>query len=251
VETSITAAGQERLTLAGGHEITADVVLACPGMVWRRLPVPGVEDLLERGVYYGAGRSEATQCGGDDVVVVGGGNSAGQAVLNLAAAGAHVTAAVRGDSLGVRMSAYLVERLERNPLVDVRLHTQVTALDASGGRLAAVTLTDAGGATEQVAARALFLCIGGAPHTSWADGVGVRLNDAGYVLTGPDLLVDGRRPDGWPLDRDPFPLETSVAGLFAAGDARSGSAKRVAAAVGEGGSGVALVHRRREELASS
>jgi thioredoxin reductase (NADPH) len=148
------------------------------------------------------------------------------------------------------MSAYLVERIERHPLVDVRLRTEVTALRESDGRLAAVTLADAGGSTVEVPARALFLCIGGAPHTAWAAGVGVRLNDAGYVLTGPDLLVDGRRPDGWLLDRDPFPLETSVPGLFAAGDARSGSAKRVAAAVGEGGSAVALVHRRLAELAA-
>lgn len=111
-----------------------------------------------------------------------------------------------------------------------------------------MTLTDTGGKTEQVPAHALFLCIGGVPHTEWADGVGVHLNDAGYILTGPDLLVDGRRPDGWPLVRDPLTLETSIPGLFAAGDARSGSAKRVAAAVGEGGTAVALVHRRLEEL---
>jgi thioredoxin reductase (NADPH) len=242
--------GRPLLRVAGGHELTADVVLAATGMEWRRLEVEGVEELLDRGVYYGAGRSEAARCGGDPVVVVGGGNSAGQAVLNLAHAGAHVTAAVRGASLGARMSAYLVVRIERHPLVDVRLRTEVTALGESGGRLAAVTLTDAGGATEEVPARALFLCIGGAPRTGWADGDGVRLNESGYVLTGPDLLAGGRRPEGWPLDRDPFPLETSVAGLFAAGDARSGSAKRVAAAVGEGGSAIALVHRRLEELAA-
>jgi thioredoxin reductase (NADPH) len=111
-----------------------------------------------------------------------------------------------------------------------------------------VTLTDAGGKTERLPARALFLCLGGVPHTEWADGVGVRVNEAGYLLTGPDLRLDGRRPDGWPLDRDPLTLETGIPGLFAAGDARSGSAKRVAAAVGEGGTAVALIHRRLEEL---
>jgi thioredoxin reductase (NADPH) len=242
--------GRPLLRIAGGHELTADVVLAATGMEWRRLAVDGVDELFERGVYYGAGRSEAARCSGDPVVVVGGGNSAGQAVLNLANAGAYVTAAVRGDSLGARMSAYLVERVERHPLIDVRLRTEVTALRESEGRLAGVTLTDAGGSSVQVPARALFLCIGGAPHTGWAAGVGVRLNAAGYVLTGPDLLAGARRPDGWTLDRDPFPLETSVPGLFAAGDARSGSAKRVAAAVGEGGSAVSLVHRRLEELAA-
>jgi thioredoxin reductase (NADPH) len=240
--------GKPTLQIAGDVEITADVVLAATGMEWRRLEVDGIDGLLDRGVYYGAGRSEAARCGGDRVIVVGAGNSAGQAVLNLADAGARVTIAVRGGSLGERMSGYLVGRIERNPLVDVRLRTQVTSLEESGGRLTGVTLTDTGGAVEHVPARALFLCIGGVPHTHWADGAGVQLNHAGYVLTGTDLLAGGRRPPDWPLNRDPLPLETSVAGLFAAGDARSGSVKRVAAAVGEGGTAVALVYRRLEEL---
>jgi thioredoxin reductase (NADPH) len=168
--------------------------------------------------------------------------------MNLAAAGARVTLAVRGESLGERMSAYLVERIERHPLIEVRLRTQVSALDETRGQLASVELVDAGGATESIPARAIFLCIGGVPRTGWATGVGVRLNEAGYVVTGPDLLVGGRRPEGWPLERDPLPLETGKPGLFAAGDARSGSTKRVAAAVGEGGTAVGLVHRRLEEV---
>ena len=249
VGSSISAAGSERLMLAGGYTITADVVLAAPGMVWRRLPVAGVDELLGRGVYYGAGRSEAVQCGGDDVVVVGAGNSAGQAVMNLANAGARVTIAVRGERLDRTMSAYLVDRVERHPLVDVRPRTQVTELHVAGDRLATVTLTDAGGTAARRPARALFICIGGEPRTGWAADTGVRTNPAGYVLTGPDLLDTGRRPEGWPLDRDPLALETNVPGLFAAGDVRSGSTKRVAAAVGEGAMAVALVHRRREELA--
>jgi thioredoxin reductase (NADPH) len=171
-------------------------------------------------------------------------------VLNLADAGARVTMAARGDSLAERMSAYLVERITRHPLIEVRLQTQVTALHERDGLLAGVTLADAAGGTDHVPARSLFLCIGGVPHTEWAGGVGVRVNDRGYVLTGTDLLVGGRRPDAWELDRDPLPLETSVAGLFAAGDARSGSTKRVAAAVGEGGTAVGLVHQRLEELRS-
>lgn len=243
--------GKPLLRVDGGHKVTADAVLAATGMEWRRLEVDGVEELRDRGVYYGAGRSEAARCGGDPVVVVGGGNSAGQAALNLSDAGAQVTLAVRGDSLAAKMPAYLVARVERRPRVAVRLRTEVTALDEADGQLAAVTLTDADGRDERIPARALFLCIGGIPRTEWADGVGVRLNEAGYVLTGPDLLVAGSRPDGWPLERDPLALETSVPGLFAAGDARSGSTKRVAAAVGEGGSAVALVYRRLEELRSS
>jgi thioredoxin reductase (NADPH) len=159
-----------------------------------------------------------------------------------------VIMAVRGDRLDRTMSAYLVQRIERHPLIDVRLHTQVTEVHPDGARLAAVTLTDAGGATERRPARALFICIGGQPRTGWAAATGVRTDPAGYVLTGPDLLDAGRRPDGWPLERDPLTLETSVPGLFAAGDVRSGSTKRVAAAVGEGAMAVALIHRRLEEL---
>src|SRR5687767_14490467 len=217
-------------------------------MQWRRLEVDGVEDLLGRGVYYGAGRSEATQCGGDAVVVVGAGNSAGQAVMHLANAGASVTMLVRGAGLGKSMSAYLVDRIAAHPLIDVRLRTQVEALEAEAGQLSAVTVREQERATERLPARALFLCLGGQPRTGWATASGVALDEAGYVLTGPDLLDEGRRPAGWPLARDPLALETSVPGLFAAGDVRHGSAKRVAGAVGDGAMATALVHRRLEEL---
>jgi thioredoxin reductase (NADPH) len=249
VGSSFDAGGRPSLELAGGYELTADVALAAPGMVWRRLDVEGVDELLDRGVYYGAGRSEAARCGGDDVVVVGAGNSAGQAIMNLADAGARVTMVVRGESLAARMSAYLVERIERHALIEVRLRATVTAVQADGDQLAAVTVEDAGGRSERRPARALFLCLGGEPRTGWAAAAGVRVNGAGYVLTGPDLLDRGRRPEDWPLERDPLTLETSVPGLFAAGDVRSGSPKRVAGAVGEGAAAVALVHRRLQELA--
>jgi len=248
VGSAITGAGQERLVLDGGHAITADVVIAATGMIWRRLALPGIDALLDRGVYYGAGRSEAAQCGGDEVVVVGAGNSAGQAVMSLAKAGARVTMVVRGESLARTMSAYLVERIARHPLVEVRLRSQVTDLHVSDDRLAAVTIADASGATQRRTARALFVCIGGLPRTAWAADAGVQTNAAGYILTGPDLLDGGRRPDAWAPERDPLALETSVPGLFAAGDVRSGSTKRVAGAVGEGAMAVALVHRRLEEL---
>ena len=243
------ASGAPSLQIDGGYEVTADTVIAANGMEWRRLDVDGVAELLDRGVYYGAGRSEAARCAGDQVVVVGAGNSAGQAVLHLARAGAKVTLIVRGDRLASKMSAYLVERIEPNPLVDVRLETNVTAVHADGNELGAVTISDGTGKSEQLRAAALFLCIGGTPRTAWAGGAGVRVNQAGFVLTGSALLEDGRRPEGWPLDRDPLVLETTIPGLFAAGDLRSGSTKRVAAAVGEGAMAAALVHRRLEELA--
>jgi len=243
------ASGAPSLQIDGGYDVTADTVIAANGMEWRRLDVDGVAELLDRGVYYGAGRSEAARCAGDQVVVVGAGNSAGQAVLHLARAGAKVTLIVRGDRLASKMSAYLVERIEPNPLVDVRLETNVTAVHADGNELGAVTISDGTGKSEQLRAAALFLCIGGTPRTAWAGGAGVRVNQAGFVLTGSALLEDGRRPEGWPLDRDPLVLETTIPGLFAAGDLRSGSTKRVAAAVGEGAMAAALVHRRLEELA--
>jgi thioredoxin reductase (NADPH) len=246
-----TADGKPTLYIQGGYEVTAEATVVSPGMVWRRLDVRGVQELLGRGVYYGAGRSEAVRCGGDDVVVVGAGNSAGQAVMNLADAGARVTMVVRGDRLGKTMSGYLVDRIDAHPAIDVRLHTQVTDVHADGDHLGQVTITDSGGTSERRSARALFLCIGGEPRTGWTQAAGVRTNDKGFVLTGPDLLENGQRPDGWPLDRDPLALETSVPGLFAAGDVRSGSTKRVGAAVGEGAMATALVHRRLEELASA
>jgi thioredoxin reductase (NADPH) len=234
-----------QLDIAGGYQVTADVAIAAPGMDWRTLPVEGIAAGLGRGIYYGAGRSEAARCGGDPVVVVGAGNSAGQAVMHLADAGAHVTMLVRGSSLAKSMSAYLVERIHAHPLIEVRLRTEVEAVSCAG-ELRSVT---AGG--EELPARALFLCLGGVPRTGWADAAGVALDERGFILTGPDLRRDGSLPEAWPLERDPLALETSVPGVFAAGDVRSGSVKRVAGAVGDGAMAVALAHRRLEELRRS
>ena len=243
--------GGMQIELADGTAVGADVAIVSVGMDWRLLEVEGVEEGLGRGVYYGAGRSEAARCGGERVVVVGAGNSAGQAVMNLADAGAQVTMLVRGSSLAKSMSAYLVERIHAHDRIEVRLHTQVAAVELAGGDLAAVTARDRDGRSERLPAAALFLCLGGVPRTGWAADAGVRLDRAGFVLTGPDLLAGGARPEGWPLDRDPLALETSVPGVFAAGDVRSGSVKRVAGAVGDGAMAVALAHRRLEELARS
>ena len=236
------------LTLDDGSEITASVVLAATGMDWRRLDLAGIDELLGHGVYYGAGRSEAAQCAGQSVVVVGAGNSAGQAVLNFANATARVTMLVRGDRLAKTMSAYLIRRIEQHPLIDVHLETQLTELHQNGDKIAAVTFADASGKADTRGVDAVFLCIGGSPHTDWCSREHVVTDSAGYILTGQDLLENDSLPESWPLDRDPLPLETSRVGLFAAGDVRHGSTKRVAAAVGEGSMVAALVFTRLAEL---
>jgi len=243
--------GQDELVgllIDDGSEVTASVVLAAPGIDWARLELDGLDDLIGDGVYYGAGRSEAAQCAGQDVVVVGAGNSAGQAVLNFANQTARVTMLIRGDSLSKSMSAYLIERIEKHPLIDVRLESQLTDLHSNGSGLSGVTFADSGGKSETRAVDGVFLCIGGRPHTEWCSREHVQIDDRGYILTGQDLLKDGKAPDCWPLERDPLPLETSRVGLFAAGDVRHGSTKRVAAAVGEGSMVASLIFSRLAEL---
>jgi thioredoxin reductase (NADPH) len=225
--------------VAGNIEITSDVALTAPGMDWRRIDLDGLKELNGRGVYYGTGRSEAAQCASDDVVVVGAGN----------AATARVTMLVRGTSLGKSMSQYLVDRIEQHPLIDVHLESKLSGVDSRDGDLAEVSFETADGRTIRQPARALFVCIGGVPHTGWCEETGVLTGKGGFILTGPDLVKNGERPEGWRPDRDPLALETSLPGLFVAGDARFGSIKRVGAAVGEGAMAVALAHMRLEELA--
>jgi thioredoxin reductase (NADPH) len=236
------------LLIDDGSEVTASVVLAAPGIEWARLDLDGIADLVGDGVYYGAGRSEAAQCAGQDVVVVGAGNSAGQAVLNFANKTARVTMLVRGDRLSKSMSAYLIERIEKHPLIDVHLETQLTEVHADSGGLTGATFADSAGKSKTQAVDGVFLCIGGRPRTEWCSREHVLTDDRGYILTGQDLMKDGKAPGCWPLERDPLPLETSRVGLFAAGDVRHGSTKRVAAAVGEGSMVASLIFTRLAEL---
>ena len=236
-----------RVTFADGTSIDAHTVLLATGVSYRRLQAPGLDELTGRGVYYGSALTEATACLGQDVYVVGGANSAGQAALFLSRYANSVTLLVRGASLEKSMSYYLTKRIADSPSITVRTCTEV--IGASGGdHLEKLTLRDtARGTAETVDAQWLYLFIGAQPLTAWLDGVVVR-DAQGFVVAGPDLLVGGQRPRGWNLDRPPYHLETSVPGVFVAGDVRAESAKRVASAVGEGAMAVMLVHRYLEKL---
>jgi thioredoxin reductase (NADPH) len=230
-----------------GSELSAHSVILATGVSYRQLTAPGVDDMTGRGVYYGSALTEAANCKDHDVYVVGGANSAGQAAIYLARGAKSVTVLVRGPSLTRSMSHYLIEQVGNVPQISVRTCTEVVA--ASGdGHLEGLTLRDANsGSTEDVEAQWLFVFIGAAPLTGWLDGVVMR-DKKGFVLAGPDLTTEGERPPGWPLDRAPYHLETSVPGVFVAGDVRAESAKRVASAVGEGAMAVMLVHRYLEKL---
>jgi len=229
------------VVLAGGDAVEARAVVVATGVSYRRLEADGLAELTGRGVYYGAGASEAAQCEGDEVYVVGAANSAGQAALNLAKYAKRVVLLVRGSSLAATMSSYLVERIEAAANVDVRLRTEVAACRGQQ-HLERLSLLDRdSGTREEVDADWLFVFIGAAPRTDWVGEEVVR--DAhGFVVTGPDLRLS-EDPGRWQLERPPFALETSVPGVFAAGDVRLDSMKRVASAVGEGAMAVHLVHR--------
>ncbi|MCF6746634.1 response regulator [Blastococcus sp. KM273128] len=225
-----------------GSSVAAHAVVLATGVSYRSLGVPGADDLTGRGVYYGSAMTEAAACAGTDVFIVGGANSAGQAAVFFARYASSVHLLVRGPALEASMSHYLVEQLAA--IGNVHVHTCTTVAEAHGdGHLEQVTLQDArtGERTTHDAGH-LFVFIGGEPRTHWLDGVVMR-DERGFIPTGPGLLDDGRRPRGWALDRDPWLLESSLPGVFVAGDVRAESVKRVASAVGEGAMAVTLVHR--------
>ncbi|MBY8875665.1 FAD-dependent oxidoreductase [Micromonospora sp. PLK6-60] len=239
-------AGSARLLrFDDGSEIGAHTVVLATGVSYRLLDAPGLADLTGRGVFYGSTATEAPSCVDHEVYIVGGANSAGQAAVHFSRYATRVHLLIRGADLTGSMSRYLIDQLDRIDSIVVHPHTTVVGADGEE-HLRRLTLCDARtGATRTVDTSWLFIFIGAEPRTDWLDGRLVR-DRRGFIVTGPDLLADGRRPAGWTLPRDPYHLETSVPGVFAAGDVRAQSVKRVASAVGEGAMAVSLVHRYLE-----
>jgi thioredoxin reductase (NADPH) len=245
VAVALRVEGSSRVvTLSDGAGLRCHVVLLATGVEWTRLDVPGIERLTGAGVYYGGTLAEALFCRNEDIYIVGGANSAGQAALHFARYARTVTMLVRGESLSKSMSQYLIEQIEETRNVRVRLRTTVVEVHGEE-QLEAITVLDASAGTkERLPTNALFIFIGAVPNTEWFEGI-VERDGHGFVLTGPDLArSNGQRPhpQSWPLEREPFWLESSVPGIFAAGDVRHGSVKRVAAGVGEGATAVQFIH---------
>ena len=230
------------LLLADGTELSCKALIVATGVTVRRLAAPGVDRLTGAGIYYGAALTEAANYRGQQIYVVGGANSAGQGAMFFSRFASQVTMLVRGPGLEATMSQYLIDQIRSTPNIAVRVHTEVA--EAHGAeRLEGLTLRDClSGATETVPAAALFLFIGAVPHSDLVAGV-VERNEAGFIITGQDLIRAGKKPQSWKLQRDPYLLETSVPGIFAAGDVRHNAVRRVASAVGEGAIAVSLVHQ--------
>ncbi|MEG4285884.1 FAD-dependent oxidoreductase [Microcoleus sp. A006_D1] len=233
--------------MADGSKMIARANICATGIEYRRLNLPNEDQFLKVGLFYGAGASEAPLCGGEQVFIVGGGNSAGQAAMYLSRYAEKVTMLIRGDTLAATLSQYLVERITHQSNIEVIFQAQVTGLagDTSLHQIEVTNCRDR--STQKIDTRRLFVCIGGAPNTEWAKDTNIIRDRAGYLVTGSDLFQEGRPPACWTLDRDPFFLETSVPGSFAAGDVRHNSVKRVASAVGEGAMAVTFVHKYLEE----
>jgi thioredoxin reductase (NADPH) len=244
--TGLRADGAARtLTLSDGGEVSAHSIVLATGVAYRPLVADGVTELTGSGIYYGSAASEGPGCEGADVFIIGGANSAGQAAMYFSRFAKNVTLLVRGDSLESSMSYYLIQQIEKKDNVHVRTRCEVIGAQGDG-HLQAITICDSkNGMSTTVECGYLFVFIGAEPRTDWL-GDTVARDERGFVYTGPDLLTNGTRPKGWDRDRDPFYLECSVPGIFAAGDVRANSVKRVASAVGEGAMAVTLVHRYLE-----
>jgi len=241
--TAVRVEGPSRtVKLADGNEIGCKALLIATGVSYRKLDLPGAERLQGSGVYYGSAMTEAMSCKGEDVYIIGGANSAGQAAMYFSKYARRVVMLVRGDSLSFSMSQYLIDQIKHTPNIQVETRAQVAEVHGDG-RLEAISIRCGdSGQIDKVPAASLFVFIGAAPLTDWLAGV-VERDDRGFILTGADLVRDAKRPKGWPLDRDPYMPETSVPGIFAVGDVRHGSVKRVASGVGEGSIAVQFIHQ--------
>jgi thioredoxin reductase (NADPH) len=228
--------------LGDGFEISCHALLLATGVQWRTLNVPGIDKLQGAGVYYGGGTSEAISCKGETVYIIGGANSAGQAAMHFSKFAGKVVMLVRGESLAATMSHYLIEQIEKTPNIEVWTNSSVTAVHGEA-RLSAITVNcSTTNESQELPASSLFIFIGALPRTDWVGNL-VERDAKGFILSGPDLMREGKRPATWTLDRDPGLLETSVPGIFAVGDVRHGSIKRVASGVGEGAVVVQFIHQ--------
>jgi thioredoxin reductase (NADPH) len=230
------------IKFADGSEISCHALMIATGVQWRRLEAPGIDRLQGAGIYYGGGATEALSCKGETVYVVGGANSAGQAAMNFAQYADRVFILVRGASLSATMSQYLIDQIKEMPNIQVWAHASVAEAHGETHLEEISVLCSDTNKVERVAASAMFIFIGALPRTDWLGDL-VERDERGFLLTGPDLFRDGQRPRGWSLERDPYLLETNVPGLFAVGDVRHGSVKRVASGVGEGSVAVQFIHQ--------
>jgi len=230
------------LKLADGSEISCNALLLAMGVQWRNLDIPGVDRLQGAGVYYGGGTSEALSCKGETVYIIGGANSAGQAAMHFAKYAEKVVMVVRGRSLATTMSHYLIEQIQKTSNIEVWNCAQVTAVHGET-RLTGITVQREGvDGLQELSASSLFIFIGALPRTEWLGDL-IERDERGFIISGPDLIRDGKRPASWTLDRDPGLLETNVPGIFVVGDVRHGSVKRVASGVGEGAVVVQFMHQ--------